>query len=45
MILKEFFSKDINRPIETVIKADDQGHILDEVVEYVVTRQSALRIS
>ncbi len=27
MILKEFFVKDINRTIETVIKADDQEHI------------------
>ena len=34
MILKEFFVKDINRTIETVIKADDQEHVLDEVVEY-----------
>ena len=41
MILKEFFSNDINRTIETVIKADDQEHILDEVVEYVVTNEVA----
>jgi len=41
MILKDFFSNDINRTIETVIKADDQEHILDEVVEYVVTNEVA----
>lgn len=41
MILKEFFSNDINRTIETVIKADDQEHILEEVVEYVVTNEVA----
>ena len=44
MKLSEFFSKDINRPIETVIKADDQDHILDEVVEYVVTNEISKKI-
>ncbi|MCF8362389.1 MAG: BREX system P-loop protein BrxC [Prolixibacteraceae bacterium] len=41
MILKNFFSNDINRNIETVIKADDQEHILDELQEYVVTNEIA----
>lgn len=44
MILKEFFVKDINRTIETVIKADDQEHILDEVMEYVVTNEVSKKI-
>ena len=44
MKLQEFFVKDINRPIETVIKADDQEHILDEVVEYVVTNEVSKKI-
>jgi energy-coupling factor transporter ATP-binding protein EcfA2 len=44
MILKDFFQKDINRTIETVIKADDQEHILDEVVEYVVTKEVSKKI-
>ena len=44
MILKEFFEKDISRTIETVIKADDQEHILDEVMEYVVTNEVAKKI-
>ena len=45
MILKDFFVKDINRTIETVIKADDQDHVLDEVVEYVVTNEVSKKIS
>jgi hypothetical protein len=44
MKLIELFEKDINRTIETVIKADDQEHILDEVVEYVVTNEVANKI-
>lgn len=44
MKIQDYFSKDINRNIETVIKADDQDHILDEVVEYVVTREVELKI-
>jgi len=44
MKLKDIFSRDINRTIETVIKADDQDHILDEVVEYVVTKEVEKKI-
>ncbi len=44
MILNEFFLRSVNRPIETVIKADDQEHILEEVVEYVVTNEVAKKI-
>jgi len=44
MILKDFFVKDINRTIETVIKADDQEHVLDEVMEYVVTKEVSKKI-
>ena len=44
MKLQELFVKDINRTIETVIKADDQDHILDEVVEYVVTNEVSKKI-
>ncbi len=44
MKLAEFFTKDINRTIETVIKADDQEHIMEEVVEYVVTKEVAKKI-
>ncbi len=44
MKIISFFENDINRNIETVIKADDQDHILDEVVEYVVTHEVAKKI-
>lgn len=44
MQIKEFFKKDINRNIETVIKADDRDHISDEVVEYVITREISTKI-
>jgi predicted transcriptional regulator len=44
MIIKDFFEKDINRNIETVIKADDRDHISDEVAEYVVTKEITKKI-
>ncbi|MDZ4205443.1 MAG: BREX system P-loop protein BrxC [Bacteroidales bacterium] len=44
MIIKDFFANDINRNIETVIKADDRDHISDEVVEYVITKEIATKI-
>ena len=44
MIIKEVFQKDINRNIETVIKADDREHISDEVAEYVVTNEIGKKI-
>ena len=44
MSLSSFFRENIFRNIETVIKADDQEHILDEVVEYVVTNEISRKI-
>lgn len=44
MIVKDFFEKDINRNIETVIKADDRDHISTEVAEYVITKEIARKI-
>ena len=44
MYIKDFFQKDINRTIETVIKADDREHISDEVSEYVVTNEITKKI-
>ena len=44
MKIEEFFIKDINRTIETVIKADDSNHISDEVAEYVVTNEIGKKI-
>ncbi len=43
-MIKNFFLKDINRTIETVIKADDREHISDEVAEYVITNEIAKKI-
>lgn len=39
MKLNEIFSKDINRSIEGVVKADDTAHTFDEVEEYVITNE------
>ncbi|TQO36589.1 hypothetical protein GQ41_1167 [Arenibacter algicola] len=44
MIIKTIFKKDINRNIETVIKADDKDHISDEVAEYVITNEISKKI-
>ena len=43
-MIKKFFEKEIDRPIETVIKADDREHISDEVTEYVITNEIAKKI-
>lgn len=44
MIIKDFFQKDINRNIETVIKADDLSNSAVEVAEYVITNEIAKKI-
>ena len=44
MIVKDFFEKDINRNIETVIKADDRDNISTEVAEYVITKEIGKKI-
>lgn len=44
MTLNDLFLKDVHRPIETVIKADDQEHVLNEIEEYVVTREIAKKV-
>lgn len=44
MNLNHIFERDISRSIETVIKADDQEHIFQEVEEYVITREVARKI-
>jgi len=41
MLLNEIFSKDVQRPIEGVIKADDIAHLGTEVEEYVLTNEAA----
>ena len=44
MTIREYFKKDINRNIETVIKADDRENISTEVAEYVITNEIAKKI-
>ncbi len=41
MKLDQIFAKDIQRPIEGVIKADDAAHLGTEVDEYVLTNEAA----
>ena len=41
MHLNEIFAKDVQRPIEGVIKADDARHLGTEVDEYVLTNEAA----
>ncbi|MBU1821162.1 MAG: BREX system P-loop protein BrxC, partial [Bacteroidetes bacterium] len=44
MKLNHIFERDIHRTIETVIKADDQEHIFQEVEEYVITKEVSRKI-
>lgn len=41
MLLNEIFDKDVQRPIEGVVKADDAAHVGTEVDEYVLTNEAA----
>ncbi|MEQ7008506.1 BREX system P-loop protein BrxC [Actinopolymorpha sp. B17G11] len=41
MKLNDIFAKDVQRPIEGVIKADDTAHLGTEVDEYVLTNEAA----
>ncbi|WP_409328939.1 BREX system P-loop protein BrxC [Trujillonella humicola] len=41
MQLNDIFAKDVQRPIEGVIKADDVAHLGTEVDEYVLTNEAA----
>ncbi len=45
MKLQDLFKKDYNRTIETVIKADDKSHILQEVEEYVITNEISQKLA
>ena len=44
MTIKEYFAKPVDRPIETVIKADDRDNISTEVAEYVITDEISKKI-
>src|SRR3712207_9336163 len=41
MQLQEIFVKDVQRPIEGVVKADDARNLATEVEEYVLTNEAA----
>ena len=38
MAIRELFEKPIDRFIEGVIKADDDRNLIDEMDEYIITR-------
>ncbi len=44
MKLKSIFAKPVDRPIEGVIKADDEASLLLEIEEYVLTNEVAKRL-
>ncbi len=44
MELKAIFERDVNRPIEGVIKADDDASLKNELDEYVLTNEVAKRL-
>ena len=39
------FAKDVSRPIEGVVKADDAEHLATEIDEYVLTGETAAALS
>lgn len=45
MSLHDYFEHDVSRDIETVIKADDESQALDEMREYVITREISKKIT
>ena len=38
MAIRDLFEKPIDRFIEGVIKADDREHLVNEMEEYIITR-------
>ncbi|MFC6225643.1 BREX system P-loop protein BrxC [Hymenobacter artigasi] len=45
MLVSTLFEQNIARPIETVIKAEDRDHVVQEVSEYVVTADIGKKIA
>src|SRR5690625_390113 len=43
-MIKNLFTQDVNREIETVVKADDSRHIDTEIKEYVITKEISQKI-
>ena len=44
MELHRIFEQAVSRPIEGVIKADDESHLFTELSEYVLTDEVAKRL-
>ena len=44
MKLKQIFLNPVSRPIEGVIKADDESSLYNELNEYVLTNEVAKRL-
>ncbi len=44
MNIRDFFTQNIDRSIETVIKADDKANVSSEVAEYVITQEIRKKI-
>jgi energy-coupling factor transporter ATP-binding protein EcfA2 len=45
MLLQDIFKKPVNRPIEGVIKANDESSLRTEIEEYVITNEISREIS
>ncbi|WP_428236543.1 BREX system P-loop protein BrxC [Gracilimonas sp.] len=45
MSFYDYFEHDVSRDIETVIKADDESQALDEIKEYVITKEISKKIA
>lgn len=45
MSFYDYFEHDVSRDIETVIKADDESQALDEIKEYVITKEISKKIT
>ena len=45
MNMEQIFAKSIRRPIEGVIKADDESQLENELNEYVLTSEAADRLT
>lgn len=45
MVINDIFERNVQRPIEGVIKADDSEHLATEVDEYVLTNEAAKELT
>ena len=45
LLMREIFEKPVDRPIDGVIKADDDASLRTELEEYVITDEIGQRLS